>query len=55
MATKKASTSGSRPEKTGTEVGRIAGKALADPSSVTKTEIKKMAASLLTQLEKKRR
>jgi len=42
---------GSRPEKTGPVVAKIAGKALADPGSVTKTEIKKMAASLLAQIE----
>jgi hypothetical protein len=43
---------GSRPEKTGPEVAKIAGRALADPGSVTKAEIQKLAASVLTQVEK---
>jgi hypothetical protein len=50
MATKRGP--GSRPEKTGPEVAKIAGRALADPGSVTKAEIQKLAASVLTQVEK---
>ena len=36
-------------EKTGKSVGSIAGKALQNPGSVTKPEIRKMGASLIPQ------
>jgi hypothetical protein len=36
-------------EKTGAEVARIASKGLRDPGSLTKTEIRKISASVLTQ------
>ena len=39
----------SKNEKTGSKVGSIASKALKSPASVTKKEIKSLAASALTQ------
>ena len=39
----------SKNEKSGSKVGSIASKALRDPGSVTKTQIKTLAASALTQ------
>jgi hypothetical protein len=42
-------------EKTGSKVASIASKALKNPSSVTKTEIKSMAGSVLTQSPDKKR
>lgn len=36
-------------EKTGKSLGSIASKAMRDPSSVTKTEIRRLGASALTQ------
>lgn len=37
-------------EKTSAAVAKIASKALKDPASITKAEIKKLAASALTQV-----
>jgi carnitine O-acetyltransferase len=38
-----------KDEKTGKDVASIASKGLRDPGSLTKTEIKKISASVLTQ------
>lgn len=38
-----------RNEKSGSKVGSIASKALKDPGSLTKKEIKSLAGSVLTQ------
>jgi hypothetical protein len=36
-------------EKTGTPVGKIASQALRDPKSITPSEVRKLAGSVLTQ------
>ncbi|MFK4812202.1 hypothetical protein ACI3KW_18525 [Devosia sp. ZW T5_3] len=41
-------------ERTGSKVGTIASKALRDPKSVTPAQIKKIAASALTQRPNKK-
>ena len=42
-------------EKTSPEIAKIAGKGLKDPGSLTKTQIKKLAASALTQTPDKKK
>jgi len=44
----------SKNEKSGSKVGKIASKALKDPKSVTASQVKSLAGSVLTQRPDKR-